>query len=301
MKLLESKWVTIALVIISLALFWFLFRTVDVDKVAQTIEHADAGLLAAALALTFIGLSLRTLRWGLIVREKESISWRDLYVIQCSGMAVSHFSPGKVLEAAKVIPLKARGVSYSYSILSIFWERVMDVIVLFIFAFLAFPAFDDNVRIGLVAVMLAVAIAALASFRHLDRVVKLFSRLPFVGKNISKLEAHNFRKRTLLASFVITLAAWMLDAAGAWLAFAAIGIHLDYLFITTAFLASILAGIVTFLPGGLGSTEAIFLFLIKGTGYGIDALFGGVLIARLFTLGLSTVVGFALLPFVNRR
>lgn len=301
MKILESRWTTVALLAVSLALFWLLFRTVDVGKVATAVSNANLPLLVAALALTFAGLSLRTARWGVIVREKQPVSWRDLYVIQCSGMAVSHFSPGKVLEAAKVLPLKALGVTYSYSILSIFWERVMDIAVLFAFALLAFPLLDPNIRYALVAVMAIVALTAIASFRHLDKLVRLASKLPVIGKSAAKLEVHNFKKRTLAAAFLLTLLAWMLDAAGAWLAFKAMGMQMDFIFLTTAFLGSILAGIVTFLPGGLGSTEAIMLFLLTPSGYAAEMLLGGVLVARAFTLGLSAIVGFGLLPFVPRK
>ncbi|MEK6923853.1 MAG: lysylphosphatidylglycerol synthase transmembrane domain-containing protein [Candidatus Micrarchaeota archaeon] len=289
----------IALAVVSLALLVGMLAFVDVGKVAATLSHADPLLALAALLVGFVGLSLRTVRWGVLVREKAAVPWRDLYVIQCSGMAVSHFSPGKVLEVVKAVPLKRFGLSYSFVLLSIVWERVMDLLVIFAFTFLALPAFDEALRLVLLAVFALVVLVAIASFRHLERLITLLARLPFLGF-LARVQAHNFRKRTLAAAFLLTLVSWLADAVAALLAFKSLGVDVEFLRLASAYMASIIVGILSFLPGGLGSTEAVMVFLLKGGGYPLAVILGGVLLARAFTLGVSVVVGFALLPLVRK-
>lgn len=288
-----------ALTLLSVALLAALFAFVDVGKVAETISKADVPLVVAALAAGIVGLSLRTVRWGVLVREKSRVPWESLYAIQCSGMAVSHFSPGKVLEVVKALPLKNFGLGYSFTMISIIWERVFDLLVIFAFAFLAFPSLDVNVRLVLLAIFAVVVVVALVSFRHLEKFFAFFSKLPFLGF-LARVQAHNFKKRTLVSSFLLTLAAWLFDAVAAFLAFKSLGLNVDFLLLASSFFASIIVGIVSFLPGGLGSTEAVFVLLLSKTGYPLATLLGGVLLARAFTLGVSAVVGFSLLPRVKK-
>jgi len=298
MRVAYLKKYNIALAAISIVLFAALFFFVDVGKLVQTLSKADPLLAFAALLTGVIGLSLRTVRWGVIIREKAGVPWSDLYAIQCSGMAVSHFSPGKVLEAVKALPLKRFGLSYSFTMVTIIWERIFDLLVIFAFAFLAFPALEENIRVVLIALFVAVVLVAIASFRHLEKLFTFLSKLPFL-KFLAKVDAPSFKKRTLATAFLLTVIAWLADAVAAFLAFKSLGMEISFLHLTSAFFASIIAGIVSFLPGGLGSTEAIFVFLLKDTGYPLATLLGGVLLARAFTLGVSAVVGFALLPRVK--
>src|SRR3989344_2454781 len=102
------KWL---LPLVSIALIAFLLSQIDLKATASVIYKANPFFVAAALAFTLVSLSLKTIRWKILLSEKMVFPFKELFPIQVAGIATSTFSPGKMLEALKVVPLKQRGLS----------------------------------------------------------------------------------------------------------------------------------------------------------------------------------------------
>src|SRR5262249_10439976 len=110
------------------------------------------------------------------------------------------------------------------------------------------------------------------------------------------------RPGILLFGFSLALLAWMMEAAGFSLlsgmfppahiqATTAIGIY--------AF--AVLVGGLSFLPGGLGSTEAIMTALLAGNGFSVGQALLITLSCRLVTLWLAVVLGWAAVLVLRNR
>ncbi|MBI5176887.1 flippase-like domain-containing protein [Candidatus Micrarchaeota archaeon] len=289
----------LALAAVSILLIAFLLSTVDIPQLARTLSGASLPLVVAALLSALTALAFKTLRWKALLSEKREIKFGELFPIQVAGIATSNFSPGKMLEPVKVVPLKQRGINYSFGLLTVFWERAFDLLVLFALAIGALPLLDGNVRLALSAIFLIIVLAVLAMFRHFSKILSLLKRLPFL-KFLSGVEAHNFKKRALLSSFGLTAVAWIFDALVMQLSFMSVGISISFTTLASAYFASILIGVVSFLPGGIGGTEAAMLFLLKGAAPK-EALLGAIVIGRASSLGFSSLLGFAMLPKVRKN
>ncbi|MBI3588598.1 flippase-like domain-containing protein [Candidatus Micrarchaeota archaeon] len=289
----------LALAAVSILLIAFLLSTVDIPQLARTLSGASLPLVVAALLSALTALAFKTLRWKALLSEKREIKFGELFPIQVAGIATSNFSPGKMLEPVKVVPLKQRGINYSFGLLTVFWERAFDLLVLFALAIGALPLLDGNVRLALSAIFLIIVLAVLAMFRHSSKILSLLKRLPFL-KFLSGVEAHNFKKRALLSSFGLTAVAWIFDALVMQLSFMSVGISISFTTLASAYFASILIGVVSFLPGGIGGTEAAMLFLLKGAAPK-EALLGAIVIGRASSLGFSSLLGFAMLPKVRKN
>lgn len=292
------------LALLSALLIAFLLASTDTGQVASTLSQARLEFVAAALASAFFAVVVKTARWGVLLAEKKSFGFRRLFLVQASGLAVSNLSPGKLLEPVKVLPLKQAGVSYGFLAASVFWERAFDLMVLFAFALGGFSLVEPLIlyskHLFFIGILLLLALAA-AMFRNSRDLFRLAGRLPFLGF-FEKIEAHNFRKRSLALALGLTLVAWLSDFAAVYFSFSAVGFAgLGFLQLASAFSASVLAGTASFLPGGFGSTEAVFGILVAVGTLPTPQILAGVFLSRITTIIFTTLAGLALLPLVRKQ
>ncbi len=287
------------LALVSLLLIAFLAYSTNLSELAASFSHAKIEFIVGALAASVFSLVFKTLRWFALLREKGSVDLLQLFAIQSSGLAVSNLSPGKLLEPVKVLPLKNWGFSYSFLITSVFWERAFDLMILFFLAFWSL-AFLDSHATALFAILSACLLVAIAvMFRNSGKLFKLLSRLPPL-KFFEKAEAHQFKKRNLAAALFLTSFSWMSDFTAFYLCFQALGISLEFTRIASGLSAAVIAGIISFLPGGFGSLEAILTLLLAQAPYSSAQILAGVFLGRAATIVFTTLLGFALLPLVKK-
>ena len=105
--------------------------------------------------------------------------------------------------------------------------------------------------------------------------------------------------RASLLSLVLSVVAWFAECLGMWLVCRGLGFAVSPLEAMFVYAAGTLVGSLTFLPGGLGGTEATIIWLL-GT-LGMPAVQGAAaaLLVRLFTLWLAVVIGLGF--FVSAR
>ncbi|MCX6767200.1 MAG: lysylphosphatidylglycerol synthase transmembrane domain-containing protein [Candidatus Micrarchaeota archaeon] len=295
---LVSRRAKLLAAIASLVLLVLLFSQINLGELASALSKADARLLVAAVAVETISLGLRTKRWKILLDEKTRIRFATLFPIQCAGLSLSNFSPGKMADPVKVLFLKPMGVKYSFSLLTVVWERIFDLFVLFSAALLIASIVSTELAYAAFAAAVLLAAAGVTLHKKLAAVLAFFSRFRMLAF-LKKARAHKFRKRTLAAALAATFVIWALDFSAMWLAFKAVGIGLDYLLLAGASSAAVIIGVITFLPGGLGSTDVSLLFLLSLSGYPQPQLLAGIVLARAATLGYSSLAGLAMLPFIK--
>jgi uncharacterized membrane protein YbhN (UPF0104 family) len=106
----------------------------------------------------------------------------------------------------------------------------------------------------------------------------------------------------LLMGFAIGLLAWGLEGAGLGLLSSMFPpMHLDPLTATGIYGLAVLIGGLSFLPGGLGSTEAVMTALLATHGYSVSQSLLVTLTCRLVTLWLGVVVGWCAVLGLRQR
>lgn len=286
--------------LLSIVLIAFLLASTDFAQVWSTLSQARLELVGAALVAAFFSVFVKTLRWRVLLQEKKKIDVKKLFLVQASGLAVSNLSPGKILEPFKVIPLNGAGVSYGFLVSSVFWERAMDLILLFALALGSLAFLDSNAGLFLQAGFVLLLATIVVMFRNSRKALELASKFPFLNF-LEKAEAHDFRKRSLLAAMVLTLLAWTGDFTAIFFSFLSLGMEIDFLGLASAFSISVLAGIISFLPGGVGSTEAVFAIMLSAAPYALPKIVAGVFLSRITTILFTTLLGLALLPMVRKQ
>lgn len=289
----------IVLTVISLFLISYLIELINLNTLVKTLQNADLKFIVVAIFFTLISLMLRTLRWKTLLDEKYKSDYFKILQIQTVGLALSNLSPGKVLEPSKLIPLKKEGVDYGFGLLTIFWERALDLLVLFSFATLIIYKFD---RIGadffliIFGLLLAIMLTMYRNFNDVLKFLIRFKALSFL-KNI---EPHNFSFKTLLSTFIIANLVWASDAVSIYFVLLAFKININYFTIISSWSAAVLIGVASFLPGGLGSAEASMVYFLSTSVFSITALIAAVFVTRIVLNGTVLVLGIYWMPKIRK-
>src|SRR5581483_3414433 len=114
---------------ISAVFIGLLARSVQLDKVGESLRAFNVALLVPAVALYFAGTAVRSLRWKKLLHGHD-VPLRDLFRALVIGLTVNDVLPGRLGEVARIFLVARRGVPVGTSLAAIVVERVLDGIAL---------------------------------------------------------------------------------------------------------------------------------------------------------------------------
>jgi uncharacterized protein (TIRG00374 family) len=264
------------------------------------------GVLGTCLALlmSLLNYGLRFLRWQIYLAALgHPVPWRPSLKIYLAGFALTT-TPGKAGEALRGVLLKPWGVPYPQSFAAFFSERLSDlfaVVLLTLFGLSLYPAARPLIVVG-VALVLA-GFLVLSQRRLIERLQRLLAhrpgRLPSLLRHLLQvlLAAQRCHQPGLLAAVtLLSVAAWSAEGLAFHWILGWMGAEIPLAFALFVYAIAMLAGALSFMPGGLGGAEAAMVALLMWKGMpAADAVAATVLI-RLATLWFAVVLGiFALL------
>lgn len=267
--------------VLSAALIYWTLHGISPSEVARQLSQADPLLFAGATFCATAIFALRARRWQTILEPVAAkIPFGPLWRATTIGMMVNNVVPARAGEIARAYALtKEAPVPFATSLASLAVDRLFDAIVLLVLAASALldPALSSTDTLagkplssfatgaGTVVVILLLVLYALVFFpSQLLRLFELFARRvsPVVEERGRKVLVTFIRGLSVLRSpgrfasvLGWTLAHWLLNAIGFWLAFKAVGITAPFsaaLFLQ-AFIA--LGTAVPALPGFFGVFE----------------------------------------------
>lgn len=255
--------------------------------------------LAVLLALSLTNYALRFWRWQLYLQALEcTVPAGRSAVIYVAGFALTT-TPGKAGEMLRGVFLKRYGVSYAKSGAAFVSERLSDLIAIALIAVGGLLAYPQGQLIAVIAVAtVAVALLFVAHRRWLawldDALVARTGRIACGSRKVIALFVEATRCHTpglLLGATALSLIAWLAEAFGAYLVMHWMGIDATLLFGFAAYSLAMLAGALSFLPGGLGGTEAVMLSILIWGGVPGPQAVAGTVIIRLATLWFAVGLG----------
>ena len=281
-------------VVLSAALIYWTLHGISPAEVAHQLSQADPLLFAGATFCATAIFALRARRWRTILEPvAPNIPLGPLWRATAIGMMVNNVVPARAGEIARAYAVtKEAPVPFPTALASLAVDRLFDAIVLLLLAATALldPSLSSAQTLagrplssfatggGTIVVLLLLGLYALVFFpTQLLRLFELFGRR--VSPSVEE------RGRTVLETFVgglsvlrspgrfaavfgWTLAHWLLNALGFWLAFKAVGISapISAALFLQAFIA--LGTAVPALPGFFGVFEYM---AVQGLGvYGVS-------------------------------
>lgn len=267
-------------------------------EVGAALTRVGLGGLLAALGLSLVNYGLRFLRWQAYLHALEHpLPWAASLRIYLAGFALTT-TPGKAGEALRSLLLKPLGVSYPASLGAFFSERLSDLAAIVLLALVGltlYPPARPVVAVG--AALLLVALALVAQGRWLGTLLARAlgnNRLgELAGHAGEALEAARrcHRPMLLTAATALSLLAWAAEAWAFHLILDWMGLSVSLQFATFVYSVAVLAGALSFLPGGLGATEAVMAALLIWRGVPAAEAAAATVLIRVTTLWFAVGLG----------
>lgn len=267
--------------------------------VMDALERVGLFGLVLMLALSLTNYGLRFVRWQLYLNALgHQVPWRPSGRIYLAGFALTT-TPGKAGEALRGVLLKRWGIPYAQSIAAFVSERLSDlaaIVSLTLLGLSLYPQMGSMVAAGFVGVsggLLLLSQAApvrwLASWG-----ARGAGKLRALSVHASKIlaEARYCHTPGLLAmATLLSVVAWGAEAIAFCWMLDWLGVDVTITFGVFVYAVAMLAGALSFLPGGLGGAEAVMVSLLIWKGISLPEAVAATLLIRLTTLWFAVGLG----------
>lgn len=272
----------------------------DGGQAWQAAKRLGAGGMALVLALSLANYAVRYWRWQVYLRALGFAVPGNLalrYYVAGFGFTTT---PGKIGEAVRSWYLRRHDVPYTDSLSLFVTERLSDMAAMLLLSALALAQFP-RLLVPVLAVLL-VCTGLFAAIRH-EQARRVLGRLPerLRGKRLRQLgektigllssAARLMEARLLVLGLLLGLVAWGAEGIAFHYILRFLGIELPFWLSIGIYSVSVLIGAVSFLPGGLGSTEASMALLLLLAGAGHGEAVAATIICRVATLWFAVVLG----------
>lgn len=276
------------------------------DEVAAAFALVGVKGIFVALALSLFNYGMRFVRWQHYLSALgHRIALVPSALIYIGGFALTT-TPGKAGELLRGLLLRRYGVPYVNSTAAFFSERLSDVLAILLLGILGASLYPQGAAIVVVGALgLAIGFALLISGRTFSGIASSrrdgrFRRL--LGHLSDLLNAARQCHRPLLfvqASF-FGIIAWAAEAYAFYLVLQWMGWDTNFAFAFSVYAISMLAGAMSFLPGGLGGAEAVMIAALVWAGMPPAQAVAATIIIRLTTLWFAVGLGLLALSIGER-
>ncbi|AUB55066.1 UPF0104 family protein [Methanobacterium subterraneum] len=300
--------------LVSILLLALLIIWIGPQQMWDVIKTANPWLILLAVGIHLFVVWIRSLRWGYIINQPWE--FKKNFIVKTIGLFAGNFSPmrtaGEVLNA--VAGKKINGITLSEGLSAGLTERFFDgviVAVLLILCAFLLPKVRLIAIMGVLASLGLLVVIYLINWRE-DTSLWIYHRIHSILRflPISEEVVENFYLKfteglrsmieytktfssfkNLLVVFLFTAVSWLLECVRLYVVFVAFNVEINFVAIIIIFLLANIIGIVSALPGGIGSIELSLtgLFVL----FGISSALGGsiALVDRLASFWVVTALG----------
>ncbi len=264
--------------------------------------------------LVIISYVIRFFRWNLML---ESIKLKppilkNIYIWM--GSFAFTATPGKAGEGIRVLLLNKQCKIPIMPVLSaLFIERLTDGMAVLLIFFLNFKLIPinnskNNLNLFLFSIIIVGLVLILLNNRKIIQ-----NLLKFIVKNILPNKKIQFDNKNLdlikvlispiniTISTMLGLVAWIIEGTSFFIILKGFNTSISWLAATFTHTTSSLLGALTFMPGGLGPTEASTIGLLSMQGIPVSIATSATFLIRLMTLWFATILGVICLLLNNYK
>jgi len=280
----------------------------------DVIINANIWLILLAVSIHLFVVWIRSLRWGYII--KQPWEFKKNFIVKIIGLFAGNFTPmrtgGEVLSAVagKKINQITLSEGLSAGLTERFFDSIIVAVLLITCAFLIpkvklIAILGGLVSLGLLLLIYLINWREDTSLWIYNRVHYIFRFLPLseelvenfyhkftVGlKSIVEYTRLFSSLKNLLIVLLLTTGSWIFECVRLYVVFMAFDVKISFLAIIIIFLLANIIGILSILPGGIGSIELSLtgLFML----FGVPSALGGTIamVDRLASFWIITALG----------
>jgi uncharacterized protein (TIRG00374 family) len=273
----KHKIITIIGFAISLFLLFLSLKGIEFHKLLNTLRNADIRFVFLPILFIFICVTLCAYRWSKVVGN--NVRFRDTFISVLIGLFINNVLPARIGEIARGYALsKRRGISFAYSVATVFVDRFFDLVGLLIITLVFLPKHSLPVPLSrAIYVLLGLLMICTAVFIILSRegvADKIAGRLarvqkPFIAgfsKRILEIQ-QNLRRigspLNLLYFITIAVVTWLSMSTALYFAMLTLGVKIE--FVKVPFVCALLnMGLaIPSSPGYVGVYQFLLVYLLS--------------------------------------
>ena len=280
----------------------------DFSKLSEVILDFEIMYLPLILILVPLGWLALYFRWTFLVKNSGYVlPHKKNFQIFLSGFPLS-ITPGKVGELLKCELLKENfNMPRKITAPIILVERLYNAVGIMTISSLGIWYFDFS---GIVILITSCALIgifiALRSKSLFSSLINKTSKIKYLSKfsdsfsDSYEVINHSIKPKIFIISSLLSAIYWILESVAVYFVFKSFGIDFLELYnVVLAYTSSIILGVASFAPGGIGVAEGTLISLLSIQGLSLSTAITLTLFIRIFTLWYAVFVGFIALKFAG--
>ncbi len=274
----------------------------DFQEFSVNISQFEFSYLPIILAFIFLGIIIRGTRQQLLYKQIEVfISFKTGILLYISGLSMI-VTPGGSGELIKSYYLKKNfGYPLAKTFPVVIMERLLDLAGISGVLLIVGLLLDNYNIILLMSILLSIVSLIFVSGKKeklFNFLLSILEKIPILKKQATsfsesyqvfgELTSAKIMTKTLGLSFLV----WITDAIMIYFIFIGFNLNFDIIFSTFSMYGSLLLGVLTMAPAGIGVTEVSFVEILKSEGVDTATSTSLVILFRLVTIWFLTVLGF---------
>lgn len=296
--------------LIGLLLFAYIVNSVGVSVITEAFLKANPLYFIFALLLVFLSSGIKAYKWKLGVdAQKPGFKFIDAWKAFIIGIFAAVITPGRIGEIIKAIyAADDRKIRTGKAFATVFIDRVVDTILLFLLAIIGIYYMTAEFAIGFSTpkiaigafVVFAIVILLVLEEGVTRRMMRpIFRKLvPKRHQNILRTNFEEFyegvrvirRKRFLLEKIAgLTLIAWGIVFLQYYLLLLSAGINISFFYMTMIIPVSMLAELIPISISGIGTRDLVLIGMLGLLGIGAGSAVAFSLIILLFNYFIASL------------
>jgi len=252
---------------IGVVLFLFILNRINFNYFVTHLPRVNWLLVGFTFILMIINVLIKNWRWQLMLKKHGiDYSFKKSLSIYLSGIYFGALTPGRVGELGRLYYLKKDNHPTIGSLTTLFLDKILDLIFVFIIGLLSLAYFHQYLQIEYSYVF--IVLFFLAAFLAANRLIPFL--MPTVNSKILELKKQirenfsEYKPIDLFNFFMLTAISWIFYFYVAYLLTLAVGIRNISFFYSSMVMN--LTSLISLLPIsilGLGTRESLFIFFYQ--------------------------------------
>ena len=280
----------------------------DLNLISDALLNFKTEFLPLILTLVTSSWFILFIRWQILLKNANiTIPLRGSFVVYVSGFALQ-FIPGEVGEFLKVQLLKNKfNIPRSKTSPIIITEMLYNAMGLVALSITSIWFFEFTIYIFIIFGVLLVVLFYLINhkkyfFKVMNKVLKIKFLKKYAEPTFESLETiqHLTKGKVLFYSLILSILFWFVECIAIHLLLLSFGIDtIELLTLVSMYSSSIILGVVSFLPLGLGVFEGSLAGFLSLRGIDITISLTIVILARIITRWYCIFVGLIVLKITH--
>jgi glycosyltransferase 2 family protein len=296
------------LIVVGIILYITFLIISDLNVISSKILEMNIQFLPYILLLAPLSWFIVFFRWHILLKNSQIIiSKKENFKIYMTGFAMSA-TPGKVGELIKAQLLHTKyGTPRKKTVAIILAEQFYNLVGILFISLLGLFYFDFSIYVVFfTGGLLSFSVILLSSEKLFKNFINLISKNKFLKKyTLSLFDSYitlkkSIRGKVFVISSLLSISFWLIESLIVYLIFLSFDItNFEFLQLATTYATSIIIGVVSFLPMGIGVVEGSLAGFFSYQGIELSLALTLVIFIRIFTRWYGVIVGFIFMKIMG--